>query len=130
MFLKINDGDLYIESYGQGLALFMLHGHLLDQRQWHDQFAYFQSSYQVIRYDARGFGDSAAPTQPFFHHEDLKAIFDYFYIKSGIIMGNSGGGTIALEFAITFPEMVDALILLAPGLPGFTPIDPPDPPSF
>lgn len=127
MFLKVNNGDLYFESYGQGPPLFMLHGHLLDQRQWDAQFAYFQNSFQVIRYDARGFGDSSAPADPFFHYEDLKSIFDYFYINTGVLLGNSGGGTIALDFALNYPEQVTALILIAPGLPGFRPLSPPDP---
>ena len=58
-FADINGASLYYEIGGEGQPLVMLHGHLLDSRQWDDQFAAFRANHLVVRYDARGYGQSS-----------------------------------------------------------------------
>src|SRR6185295_11046651 len=77
-FAEVNGARLYYEAAGEGHPLVMLHGHLLDSGQWDEQFALFARRYRVVRYDARGFGQSSKPPDPFAHHEDLRAIMAFF----------------------------------------------------
>lgn len=127
-FTEINGANLYYEVAGAGHPLVMLHGHLLDSGQWDEQVAAFASAYQTIRYDARGFGQSALPPAPYTHHEDLYTLLRRLAIDHAYLMGCSGGGATILDFALTYPAMVDALILVGTGIGGYQPAGPPPPP--
>lgn len=126
-FIDSNGAQLYYEVVGVGHPLVMLHGHLLDSEQWDDQFTAFAAHYQVIRYDARGFGQSTLPPAPFAYHEDLYALLQHLGIGHTYLMGCSGGGATIIDFALSYPPMVDALILVGTGLSGYRPSAPPSP---
>src|ERR1700736_1059173 len=106
-FAEINGASLYFEVAGAGDALVMLHGHLLDSRQWDDQFAAFGAKHLVVRYDARGYGQSSLPPAPFSHAADLHALLQLLGIEQAVLMGCSGGGGACVDFALQRPGMVD-----------------------
>jgi 3-oxoadipate enol-lactonase len=116
----INGTRLYYEIAGTGHAVVFMPGFTLDTHMWDDQFEYLAQQYQVIRYDMRGFGKSAVPTDKVYSHaEDLKALLDHLEIKPAYLVGQSMGGAVAIDFTLTYPEYVDALILIDTFLPGF-----------
>lgn len=78
----------------------------------------FSERYQVVRYDLRGFGESSLPGGPFSNVTDLSSIFAHFGLEQAAVVGNSLGGKVALEFALSHPARVAALVLVAPGLGG------------
>jgi 3-oxoadipate enol-lactonase len=123
-FAEVNGASLYYETYGAGQPFFMLHGHVLDQRQWDDSFSVFAATHQVVRYDARGFGQSSLPPAPFSHAADLYGLQQFLGIDHAILMGSSGGGGICLDFALLHPDRVDALILVGSNLDGYQPTGP------
>ena len=125
--IQNNGAQIYYESAGAGQPLVMLHGHLLDSGQWDDQLAAWAPHYQVIRYDARGFGQSTLPPVPFAYHEDLYALLQHLGIEHTYLIGCSGGGATIIDFAVAYPVMVDALILVGTGLSGYQPTTPPAP---
>ena len=125
--IQNNGAQIYYERAGAGRPLVMLHGHLLDSGQWDDQVAAWSPHYQVIRYDARGFGQSTLPPVPFAYHEDLHALLQHLGIEHAYLMGCSGGGATIIDFAVTYPTMVDALILVGTGVSGYQPAGPPPP---
>lgn len=127
-YLTIGDSQVYYEVSGAGHPLVMLHGHLLDSGQWDDQVAAFAPHYQVIRYDARGFGQSSLPPAPYAHHEDLYTLLHHLGIDHAYLMGCSGGGATIIDFALAYPAMVDALILVGTSIGGYQPAGPPPPP--
>src|SRR5262245_2124722 len=123
---EVNGAQLYYEDIGAGKPLVMLHGHLLDSRQWDDQIEPFARHYRVVRYDARGFGQSTQPAEPFAHYKDLRGLLAFLGIEHAALMGCSGGGATIIDFALAYPNMTDALILVGSGLSGFPfPSDPP-----
>ena len=85
-----------------------------------EQFAAFGKTYKVIRYDVRGFGKSDRQVKAFAHYQDIYDLMKFLRIKEANIVGLSLGGGIAADFAITHPEMVENLILVCPGINGFT----------
>src|SRR5215510_8071791 len=111
---NVNGTRLYYEMTGKASAdhaVVFIHGFTLDTRMWDDQFEYFARQFQVVRYDMRGFGKSAVPTdQEYSHVEDLKALLDYLGIKQAYLVGQSKGGAVTLDFTLTYPETVDALV--------------------
>jgi 3-oxoadipate enol-lactonase len=117
----VNNTDLYYEVAGTGHPLTLIHGMLLDRRSWDDQFDVFAQQYQVVRYDMRGWGDSAQEQAepPFSPRQDLLSLLDYLNIQQIYLLGLSGGGAVALDFTLEHPDTVDALILVSSGLSGY-----------
>src|SRR5579859_8179014 len=122
-FAEVNGTTLYYEIAGAGYPFVLEHGHLLDRRSWDAQFAIFAQSYRVMRYDQRGFGDSGLITKgdSYSDRQDLYELMKFLGIESAYLMGVSGGGSLAIDFTLDHPEMVDALIPVTAGLSGFQP---------
>lgn len=119
-FAQVNDTRLYYEVAGSGQPLALLHGFSLDTRMWDDQFEAFAQHYQVVRYDLRGFGQSARPaSDPYTHPDDLKALLQSLKIDPAHIVGLSLGGGIAIDFALTYPEATRSLITIDGTLGGY-----------
>ncbi|MFH0937764.1 MAG: alpha/beta hydrolase [Planctomycetota bacterium] len=113
MFAEVNGTRIYYEVAGEGHPLVLIHGSTLDSRMWDDQFDVFARSYRVIRYDARGHGKSALPTnEPYIPAEDLNALLERLEIRQANILGLSMGGAIAIDFTLLFPKVVSGLILV------------------
>src|SRR5579862_1914879 len=110
---------LHYEVAGSGHPLVFIHGGQLDSRMWDDQFAAYAKSYRVIRYDVRGFGKSPAATSVFADEEDLAALLRALNVQKAYVVGLSLGGRIAIDLMLTHPDLVDAAVLVAPGLSGF-----------
>lgn len=108
------------EMAGRGPALIFVHGGLLDRHMWDDQFAFFAKSYRAIRYDMRSSGESQTvpTTEPFTHHEDLLRFLKALKIDRLSLVGLSNYA-IALDFTIAYPELVEKLVLVSPGLRGY-----------
>jgi 3-oxoadipate enol-lactonase len=112
---QVNGTELYYEVAGAGHPLTLIHGMLLDRRSWDDQFDAFARQYRVVRYDMRGWGDSAQEEAepPFSPRQDLLSLLQYLNIDRTYLLGLSGGGTLALDFTLEHPDKVDALILVS-----------------
>lgn len=113
---EVNGTRLFYEVAGKGRVLVLVHGGLVDSRLWGDQFEEFAKHYRVIRYDLRGFGRSAFPTEPFSHIDDLYALLKFLKVERCSLIGLSLGSMIASDFALEHPEMVERLVLTSPGL--------------
>jgi 3-oxoadipate enol-lactonase len=119
-FADVNGTRLYYEIAGSGHPLVLIHGNTLDTRMWDDQFEVFAQQYRVLRYDVRGFGQSALPTTgPYAHNADLRALLTFLHIDHAFILGLSMGGGIAIDFAVTYPDATDALIPVDAVLGGY-----------
>jgi len=124
-FADIHGAQLYYEAAGAGHPLVLLHGHLIDSGQWDDQFRTFAQHHRVVRYDARGFGQSSKPPGSFAHYQDLHAMLGFLGIERAYLMGCSGGGAAIVDFALAYPKQTSALILVGAGLGGFQFGEPP-----
>ncbi len=119
-FSDVNGTQLYYEIAGEGHPLVLIHGFTVDHRYWDDQFADFSRDFQVLRYDLRGFGKSAAPSdQPYGHHDDLKALMDFLRIEKAHVLGHSLGGLVAINFAIQYPQATSSLVVVGGAPEGF-----------
>lgn len=119
-FAAINGARLYYEVAGSGPPLTLLHAGITDSRMWDDQFAHFAADYRTVRYDLRGFGQSALPPGPYTMREDLCGLLAHLGIARTHLIGVSLSGSIAIDFALSYPEMVAALIPVAMGIGGVT----------
>jgi pimeloyl-ACP methyl ester carboxylesterase len=118
-FVQVDNARLYYETAGQGIPLVMIHAGVADSRQWNNEFAFFAPSYRVVRYDMRGYGKSEPVDGEFSHMGDLVAVLDALEVHEPVvIMGCSMGGGLAMDFALTHPSRVKALIMVGSGPSG------------
>jgi pimeloyl-ACP methyl ester carboxylesterase len=110
---------IYFEEKGSGSAIVLMHGGQMDRRMWDAQFEEFAKEFRVVRYDLRGFGKSPAPTKAYAHEEDLARLLDELKIEKARLVGLSLGAAVAVDFALTHSNRVEALLLVCPGLGGF-----------
>jgi 3-oxoadipate enol-lactonase len=102
---------LSYEERGSGDPLVLLHAGVADRRMWEQQVPAFTARYRVVTYDLRGYGDSTLLDEPFAPHEDLRAVLDGLGIERAHVLGVSMGGTVALDFALAYPERLASLIV-------------------
>jgi len=117
-FLDINGTSFYYEVTGTGEPLLLIHGFNLDTRLWEDQVEEFSQKYMVIRFDIRGLGRTPATEIPFTLYDDTRAVLKGLEVEQAHVVGLSFGGTVAVEFALVYPEMVKSLTLVSSALMG------------
>jgi 3-oxoadipate enol-lactonase len=120
-FIDVDGGRLYYELEGDGHPLLLIHGGLGTLRMWDEQVPVFAQSYQVIRYDTRGFGRTETEDVEFSNSADAAAVLDHLGAGSAYVIGQSRGGMIALDLAVDRPDRVDALVSVAGGVGGYEP---------
>ncbi len=115
---------LYYEVSGSGDPVVLIHAFSVDRRMWGPQITALERRFRVIRYDLRGHGNSAAPSEPYAPHDDLRSVLDTLGVGRATLIGLSAGSTLAIDFAIAYPERVRKLVLASPGLNGHVPSPP------
>ena len=114
---------LVYERRGIGSPLVLIHEGIGDLRMFNLQIDAFAQRHEVIRYDLHGFGESGKPQIPFSHHEALKQLLDHLGIERTALLGMSIGGQVAVDFTLTYPDHVQAIVLAAAGLDDNAPPD-------
>jgi pimeloyl-ACP methyl ester carboxylesterase len=118
-FAAINGTKIHYEERGTGTAVIFIHAGINDLAMWDDQMEPFAQQHRTVRYDVRGWGDTSDPPGQYSDHDDLRGLLKHLGIEQAALVGCSGGGKIALDFALVYPEMVSKLVLVGPGLGGY-----------
>lgn len=116
-------------------AFVLLHGFTFNLFTWNRLLETFAQYGAVVAYDQLPYGLSAKPVpnaergDPDLYSkaaalEQLFALLDTLELERVILVGNSSGGTLALEAALAQPERVAGLILIAPWVHSQRPILP------
>lgn len=115
-FAPVENGQLYYQIAGSGDAVVLIHGNAGDHRHWDNQFERFASRFTVIRYDVRGWGQSADPVigSPYSDFSDLAALLDHLDVENAHIVGWSMGSGIAFDFATAYPDRARSLVSVGP----------------
>jgi pimeloyl-ACP methyl ester carboxylesterase len=100
---------------GTGDPIVFIHGHNVCWQHWLEQLAAFMPTHRVIALDLPGFGRSEMPppgevSVPAFAGT-VAAVMEQLGIASATVVGNSMGGGVAAELAISHPERVTRLVL-------------------
>ncbi len=117
--LPVAGGAIHYEVAGAGPAVVLVHGGFGDRRMWDAQFRSLARDHRVVRYDHRGFGLSAAPTAAYSPVADLLALLDTLGIERAHLVGNSMGGGLVLDFALTHPSRAASIAMVATGPNGW-----------
>lgn len=105
-----------VDTGGESAPVVLIHGLAADHQMWTEVVKHLAARHRVIAYDVRGHGRAAGAPKPFtvpVFAADLAALMDRLNIRQAHIYGMSMGGAIAQQFAISHPERVHSLALIA-----------------
>lgn len=116
----INGVKLYYEVSGAGFPLILCHEFAGDCRSWKPQVEFFRQYYQVIIYNTRGYPPSDVPDDLSLYAqelavEDVRGLLEHLGTSLAHICGFSMGGSVALNFALTYPSMARSLVVAGVG---------------
>jgi pimeloyl-ACP methyl ester carboxylesterase len=116
--VTLNGQQLYYEDTGgSGPVIIFSHGLLLDGTMFSPQLTAFSERYRCVVWDERGHGRTATATLPSFSYydsaNDLDALLSFLKIDRAILAGVSQGAFLSMRCALTHPERVRALVLIA-----------------
>jgi pimeloyl-ACP methyl ester carboxylesterase len=117
-YLNVSGSKIYYEEGGAGPTIVLLHDGLLHAVSWDEIWKPLTSRFHVIRYDRRGYGRSGPATVSFSPTEDLAKLLQHLTVTHAVIVGSSSGGALAIDFALTHPDMIDGLFLIGPVVDG------------
>jgi len=109
---------IFFDSYGQGTPIVFLHPWTTNGYIWYFQIFPFARTNQVVVIDHRGHGRSDKPRSGYSiqeHASDVAAVLDTLKIDKAILVGNSIGGMIALQFNLDHPGRVIGNFILSSG---------------
>ncbi len=117
-YANSKDFQLFYETGGAGEPLILIPGFASGAWSWFRQTEDLTRNFRVITFDPRGIGKSKAgkndlqnlSMQNFV--EDVLLILDELKIEKANVLGASFGGFVAQEFALSFPERLNKLILV------------------
>lgn len=124
-FIEINGLSVHLKTTGRGEpVLVLLHGFGASLYSWQAVMAPLGELGTVIAYDRPAFGlterpltwDGQNPYGPEAQVALVIGLLDHFGVQQAILVGNSAGGTVAMQTALAYPERVAALILVDPAV--------------
>ncbi len=113
-FARAGGIDIYYELRGEGPRVLVISGTGGDLRRRPGLASLLGKGFTTLSYDQRGLGQSDIPDGPYCmagYAADAAALLDAVGWDQCMIMGTSFGGMVAQEFAATFPERVERLVL-------------------
>jgi 3-oxoadipate enol-lactonase len=108
LYLYYED-DNFTDPWAPSETVILHHGNAKNSQLWYAWVPPLAGEFRVIRLDARGFGKSSIPESGYpwsleGFATDLANLMDYLEIEKAHVVGETIGGTIALQFAYQFPQ--------------------------
>jgi pimeloyl-ACP methyl ester carboxylesterase len=118
-YYDIRGFKMYVEVYGQGKPLLLIHGNGGSISGFTKQIPYFSKKYKVIVADSRAQGKSADKGDSLTYEmmaDDYAALLEAMKIDSAYVIGWSDGGINGLLMAIRHPQKVKKLAITGANL--------------
>ena len=110
----VKDPILHATIKGEGIPLLILHGYFGMSDNWKTLGNQFSENFEVHLIDQRNHGRSFH--EDAFNYEvlvqDLYAYVMHHKLKKVALIGHSMGGKTAMLFAVTYPELLDKLVVV------------------
>jgi pimeloyl-ACP methyl ester carboxylesterase len=117
-FVEVGGLRVRYRSAGEcGSVLVLLHGIGRTLEDWSENMLALGKSHRVFAPDFPGCGFSDKPVLPYttpFLAGFVRDFLRVLNLERAILVGNSMGGGISLEFSALFPELLEGLVLVAP----------------
>jgi len=119
----VYDVDDFTDPWKKAPTVLLLHAAMGSARRYFGWVPHLCRDWRVVRLDVRGHGRSAVPPaeQPLTLDRlvaDVAELLDHLGLESAHVVGNSAGGYLGQQLAMTRPERVRSLLLFGstPGL--------------
>lgn len=126
-FIEINGLSVHVKTMGQGEpVIILLHGFGASLYSWQAVMEPLSRLGTVIAFDRPAFGLTGRPLSwegqnpygPEAQVALVTGLLDHFNIQQAVLVGNSAGGTVAMQTTLAHPERVSALVLVDPAVYG------------
>lgn len=116
MKTRANGIDIHYEISGSGPCVTLCHSLATDLTLWDELAAELGKKFTVLRYDARGHGQTSAPEGSYNFPQlvdDLVGLLDVLKIGRTHFVGLSMGGMLGQHFALAHPDRLDRLAIVS-----------------
>jgi 3-oxoadipate enol-lactonase len=115
--LVLESGVVHYEYFGRGRPLIFIHGWLGSWRYWVPAMDALSDEFRVYAFDLWGFGDSDKAKREYSVHSYVE-LLSAFIQKLGVLgpiplVGHALGATVAVAFALEYPEEVDRVMAVS-----------------
>jgi 3-oxoadipate enol-lactonase len=115
-FAEFDDVTIHYHDEGTptGPALVLAHALGTGMLLWDNILPLLPEGLRVVRYDARGHGQSSTPPAPYSMGalvRDAERLMDHLGLQDAIFVGLSIGGMVAQGLAVKRPDLIRALVL-------------------
>jgi pimeloyl-ACP methyl ester carboxylesterase len=109
--------ELHVERHGTGKPVVFIHGASGSSLSWYFQKEYLKQFMEVILLDLPGHGRSTGDGCDRLEEcrDAVHSVLTSLGLDKCYMVGHSMGGAIAMLFALTYPELLEGLILVATG---------------
>lgn len=116
MFLRSDDADLFVTSFGRGPRTFVAHGGWVGSGElWLQPFERLSETWRTVTYDHRGTGATVNRSGKITFEllvDDLFRVLDNLKIEECVLAGESSGVLVVLEAALREPTRFTGLVLV------------------
>ncbi|OJJ15469.1 alpha/beta hydrolase [marine bacterium AO1-C] len=121
-FIKVKGLQVHYRDEGEGFPVVLVHGTGASLHTWEVWTKQLSKHFRVIRFDLPAYGLTGPDPKHDYrisaYVDFVKQFLDKIDVKKCHIAGNSLGGNISWQFALSYPEKVDKMILVdASGIP-------------
>lgn len=113
--INLEGTSTYVLDKGSGENIIFLNGILVWSYTWRKLSALMSKKYHIYTLDFKGTGFSEKTKGEYsidFFTQQVRELMNYFNIKSAVIVGNSLGGEVAINFTAEYENRVKALVLI------------------
>lgn len=124
-FIEINGVNVHVKTTGQGEpVIVLLHGFGASLYSWQKVMQPLGELGTVIAFDRPAFGlterplewEGQNPYSPEAQQALVLGLLDHFGVENAILVGNSAGGTVAIQTALAHPDRISGLVLVDPAV--------------
>ncbi|KGE17309.1 alpha/beta fold hydrolase [Paenibacillus wynnii] len=113
--IYINGYSMYYTDRGQGTAILFIHPPVLTSLNFQYQIQELSGKFRTVSFDIRGHGKSEASKKEITYPlivEDIRQLMAELKIEKAFLCGYSTGGSVVLEFLLTYPELASGGIVI------------------
>lgn len=109
--------DDYTDPWTTPETILLIHGVADTSKAWFAWVPQLARRFRVLRPDLRGFGRSSLPPHDYQWSlsglaHDVKGLLDHLYLSAVHVVGQRVGGSVAMQFAHDYPDMVKSLVVI------------------
>ena len=119
-FFFFQDHQIHYKISGKGKPVLFLHGGYLNVDAWDKQTEFLlHEPYQCISYSDFGHGQTITGTQIPASADLIDSLTKFITTEKLTLVGLSWGAMLAVDYVLRFPDRVEKLVLVSPGLHGW-----------